>query len=339
MTHNLPIILVGPYPPNVGGVSTHLFRAVLVLEGAGFEVKVVSVNKLQSGQKNVSYITPFLLPIYLLMQKRSIVHFHVDSVNHLLVAWIIKVKHCIYLTVHNNRYPTTLIKKSIKNALKWRCLKQFRKIICVNSETQRFLSERLENINSEVVPAFLPPVDINDQTLTKIKQWGKSFDKILSGYAYRLSFYKGQDLYGIDMMITLMSLLKKRKINAGLVLLLNLEENDYLTEIKKQIKALELEDNINLIDINDGVDSVALWRYSDVYLRPTNTDGNSISVLEALTVGTPVVASDCVERPESCILFENRNVEDLCSKVLHSFNTPLTPATSNSPSIIGIYKL
>jgi hypothetical protein len=36
---------------------------------------------------------------------------------------------------------------------------------------------------------------------------------------------------------------------------------------------------------------------ADVYLRPTSTDGNSVAVLEALTLGTPVLASDAVPRP------------------------------------------
>ena len=40
-----------------------------------------------------------------------------------------------------------------------------------------------------------------------------------------------------------------------------------------------------------------MLRLTDVLLKPTNTDGDAISVREALYLGVPVVASDVVERP------------------------------------------
>ena len=42
---------------------------------------------------------------------------------------------------------------------------------------------------------------------------------------------------------------------------------------------------------------IPVLRLTDVLLKPTNTDGDAISVREALYLGVPVVASDVVERP------------------------------------------
>lgn len=316
MSKKLPIIIIGPYPPNVGGVSTHIFRALSLLIKDGFDVTVFSVNPIKAlREKNVRYVSAYVLPFLLLFRRKSAFHFHVDSVNHLILAKLMSLRHSTYLTIHNNRYPTTLHFKSLTDKLKWHCLASFKNIICVNSETQVFLKQRLSNVYDQVIPAYLPPSQINTRSIDEIKKWGDKFDYVLSGYAYRLSFYKNTDLYGIDLMIQLMSKLVEDKIKIGLVLLLNLEENAYLTELKKEIQGLGVEKYIKLIDIKDGIDAVALWQYSDVYLRPTNTDGNSISVLEALSVGTPVVASDCVERPASCLLFKNRDINDFTKKV------------------------
>lgn len=325
MSKKLPVELIGPFPPNVGGVSTHLSRALPLLQKQGFNVSVISVNALGAkSEPNVRYIPAYLLPIALLFKRKSCLHFHVDSLNHLILAMLLSIRHKTYLTVHNNRYPTTLLDDTFKDKIKWKCLSSFKRIICVNSVTHEFLKNRLSNVYPKVVPAFLPPIEINEASIIDIKAWGDKFEHLLSGYAYRLSFYLGQDLYGIDMMIELIERLIIQKINVGLVLLLNLEQNDYLTSLKEKIKALKLEENIQLIDINKGVDAVALWQHSDLYLRPTNTDGNSISVLEALHVGTPVVASDCVERPANCLLFKNRDIEDFTLKVIDGLSSKVS---------------
>jgi len=46
---------------------------------------------------------------------------------------------------------------------------------------------------------------------------------------------------------------------------------------------------------------------SDIYLRPTSTDGDAVAVRESLSLGTPVVASDIVSRPAGVNLFHHRD--------------------------------
>ncbi len=321
MSSKYPIILIGPYPPLIGGVSTHLFRALPLLIKDGYRASVISVKRTDSKDPSVSYIPALLLPFYLFVQPKSIVHFHVDSLSHLLLSAMLKLRHKTFLTVHNNRYPTTMESGSFVTRLKWKCLATFTRIICVNSDTQTYLAHKLTNIFKDVVPAFLPPTDIDEDSIKEIKKWGSQFKYVLSGYAYRLSFYEDEDLYGIDMMIALVNRMVSEQINVGLILLINLEEDAYLEKLKREIVRLNLQDNINLVDINQGIDAVALWKYSDVYLRPTNTDGNSISVMEALHMGTTVVASDCVERPEGCVLFKNRDADDFGDVVTTSLQS------------------
>jgi len=54
---------------------------------------------------------------------------------------------------------------------------------------------------------------------------------------------------------------------------------------------------------------------SDVFLRPTLEDGDSISVREALALGVPVVASRAGTRPDGALLFHRGDVEEMCAKV------------------------
>jgi glycosyltransferase involved in cell wall biosynthesis len=50
---------------------------------------------------------------------------------------------------------------------------------------------------------------------------------------------------------------------------------------------------------------LAVLASSDVYVRATLRDGDSVAVREALAVGNSVYASDCVRRPPSCIVFRD----------------------------------
>ena len=64
--------------------------------------------------------------------------------------------------------------------------------------------------------------------------------------------------------------------------------------------------------VTDPVEEAApLWSIADVVIRATNTDGNSLSVLEALACGTPVIASDCAPRHPAVNLFRTRDLDDL----------------------------
>ena len=60
---------------------------------------------------------------------------------------------------------------------------------------------------------------------------------------------------------------------------------------------------------------------SDLVVRPTNTDGDSLSIREAIFLGKPVITSDVVERPDGSILHRNRDVDDFEEKIIETLNS------------------
>jgi hypothetical protein len=54
---------------------------------------------------------------------------------------------------------------------------------------------------------------------------------------------------------------------------------------------------------------------SDIIVRPTNTDGDSLTIREGLFLNKKVLASDVVKRPEGVVLFKNRDLNDMEEKV------------------------
>ena len=82
--------------------------------------------------------------------------------------------------------------------------------------------------------------------------------------------------------------------------------------MKKKINDLNLGENFYLMTGN-----VILWplfRKVDLMIRPTTSDGDAISVREALFFNCPVIASDVTSRPKDVIIFKNRDIMDLYKK-------------------------
>ena len=57
------------------------------------------------------------------------------------------------------------------------------------------------------------------------------------------------------------------------------------------------------------------FRHDVILLRPTRTDGDALSVREALHAGVPVIASDAVPRPPGARTFPVDDIQALCSAV------------------------
>ena len=79
---------------------------------------------------------------------------------------------------------------------------------------------------------------------------------------------------------------------------------------------------------------------SDVFVRPTSADGDSISVREALTLGTPCVASDVVARPEGAICFKNQDPGQLAAQISRAVDLGRVQVKSPDagPVVLGIYR-
>jgi glycosyltransferase involved in cell wall biosynthesis len=60
---------------------------------------------------------------------------------------------------------------------------------------------------------------------------------------------------------------------------------------------------------------LALMGRSNVFVRPTFRDGDSISVREAVALGVPVVASNVGTRPDGVCVFEAGDVNGLVRAV------------------------
>ncbi len=199
-----------------------------------------------------------------------------------------------------------------------------------------------------VIPAFLPP-SIKQWEIDEIPQEVWDFIErhapVISANAFKIVFYNNQDLYGIDLCIDLCANLKNSYHKIGFIFCLpNIGDYDYLHKMEQKITEKGIENNF--LFVTQPYQFYPILMKSRVFVRPTNTDGDAVSVREALYFKIPVVASNIVPRPEGTILFKNRDIDDFTLKVKdllsnyeqHKKELESVEIEDNSQKLIKIYQ-
>lgn len=160
-----------------------------------------------------------------------------------------------------------------------------------------------------MIPAFAPPdAGCAPSLAGYICDYTGAHRLLLSAVGRIGKRRASQGLYGIDMMIELVRRLRPEHPDIGLVLCVGGGPPDQVREAVETSKRCIGD---HLLMVGEPLDDVTrLFRSSQLFVRPTNTDGDAVSIREALHVGVPVVASDAVSRPEPCILFRSRDMDD-----------------------------
>lgn len=310
--------MIGPYPPPLGGVSVFIYRYAKILKKQGYDVEHFDFSR-------KTRISRLLFYLKLLLWPRKAV-FHLDKfTNKLAIILLLRpFQSKIILHNHSCRYFETLGKPD-KILFRY-FLKKIDECILVGEH----LKENYEKChfelpkNTKIQPAFLPPPLEEEESI-----W-RSYDEktlffiekhkpLIIANSSRLVFYKGIDLYGLDMCVDLIFRLKNIYPNIGLLFVLaEIVEKEYYEQINRKIDELGIRDNFSFM-----AGQKELWpifKRGELMVRPTYSDGYGISIAEALYFRCPAVASDVCKRPEGTIMFKNRNIEDLYSKVLVVFN-------------------
>ncbi|MCC8114769.1 MAG: glycosyltransferase family 4 protein, partial [Bacteroidales bacterium] len=260
------------------------------------------------------------LKLLKIMAKYKIVHYH--GLENFYFLWILQhiLRKEIVITVHSamirdflkrtspvNRF---FIKRMANSDAQW---------IAVSSQAQ---SEMMGcNLRFKhtvpVIPAYIPKDTSQLKPLSNgLQQYIRTHSKIVSFYARSFMLYKGTDVYGIDDALILFKDMFALDKSIGFIFCLS-EDTD--TE-----KIIKLHDRAKDLGIEDvvfwqigAIDNIAmLWEETDVYIRPTATDGDSVAVREVMDSGATVIASDVCPRPDGVITYQWKNREEFADKVI-----------------------
>lgn len=317
------IIQAGPYPPPYGGVSIYIERMKEYMDAAGIKNQVWDTAAKHRVDKQhpegVLHISLKAIPYkYFTTKNISLINYNISGkhskyyigfFNMLLFNRRIKV-----LTLHGD--SRDLFTGAHLPVVK--CLSSFNAIICVKPQDMEFLKSKGVNTRLYEIPAFIPP-NVTSGNLEGLPEYVNSFINshpfIISANASSLVFHHSIDLYGADMFVELASRLNTnhpdRRI--GFIFCLpDIGSGQYYTELKRRIAFAGLEKDF--LFINERVQLHKIIAASKLFIRPTCTDGYSVSLAEAVYLKIPAIASDAVVRPENVIQFRTRDFEDLYKK-------------------------
>jgi glycosyltransferase involved in cell wall biosynthesis len=307
------ILFIGAYPPPLGGVSVHLKRLVGELESNGRKVHVFDPSKRYGSKAHM------LLALIKLLFNGSydIIHIHYFSFKRAFV--LVPLRYIrgfkIYFTDHNQKLFT------MSNAKRLFFSKFIRYVDCLVVVNNHILDEYIKSkvkLPKRILikNAFIPPPLNEEASILKTytretNEFLETHHPLLAGNAFKIIFHNKIDLYGLDLCVQLTYKLKYLYPSVGFIFAIADHETNaaYINEIQKMIGQLNLTSNFHFM--TGQKELWPLFKKINLFIRPTFTDGDAVSIREALSFNCSVIASDVVQRPKSTVTFKNRDFNDL----------------------------
>lgn len=317
------IAIIGTYPPPYGGISIHVKRLKKYLEKNNVKVSIYSeancVKDISNGIFNIKSYRKFIFMVPFI--KADIIHFHSISIRvRILLGFYKLLNKKIILTIHGDSAYNQL--KNSSCLIRFLLIKSFNKIdkiVCVNNDIIKDLSEyKIDKRKLILIPAYSSPFE-EKRDFEKISGDVWEFinnSKFLICANGWIRFNNNVDLYGIDMLIELIRRIKLCGKDVKLLIALlgaeaqNKNEKIYYEDLKNKINEYELQKDILVHEVKD-TEFYPILKRSQLFIRPTNTDGDAVSLREALYYHVPAIASDVVSRPCGTMVFNNRNMNEL----------------------------
>ncbi|KPZ52383.1 hypothetical protein AN391_03714 [Pseudoalteromonas sp. P1-13-1a] len=286
----MSIGVIGRTPPPIGGVSVFFSRRINQLIESGVSVEVFDL-----GSRFVS------IRLFLSRSKK----FEVNSLNLGLVFLLFicgKLSKSVFID-HNASRHFSGFKKSILLFF----LKRSAGVEIVNSDLSEFYPN---GISLTLLHPFIPPTlsakesvlsTYDDKTLLFIKR-----DNLVVNSAWKYIKYNNTDLYGIETSILLLETFKKLNL---LLAIADWDELSMPPRVVQKINKYKDEDRLHLFTGQKELWPVFLEQ--PTFLRLTPTDGDSVSVREALYFGANVIASNTIKRPSGCHIYEYGKMDSL----------------------------
>lgn len=317
------ILLIGPVPPPLGGVSVYLSRHKRLLERDGHDVFVLDPTKMS----RIAYYSRLLL---VRSGRYNLIADHVEQIYVVLILLVTGMASRTEVVDWNWRQLERWAgwKLRLYSAFLRRC----RGLVLCGAHLASYYREHgvaLPDGKVRDLDPFIPPPLEDEGAIiatypAEVLDFAASRRPLIVANGFQIVFYRGVDLYGLDLCVELVAALKERHPNVGLIFALaEVGDFDYFEKMKRRIDELGIKDNFFFL--TGQRELWPLFRRADLMVRPTCSDGYGISVAEALHLGCPAVASDVCQRSPGTVTFANRDAEDFLLKCRQALDKATAP--------------
>jgi glycosyltransferase involved in cell wall biosynthesis len=315
------VVQLGPYPPPHGGVQTNLVAIQEYLQRNGHACDAVNLTRFRRESAGGVYYPESAGALMRLLWRlpADILHLHFGGdltprlLGLALFCTMIPRRKTV-MTFHSGGYPGSPAgRTAAPGTLRGLVMRRLDGVIAVNAEIAALF--RKFGVRSERIRTILPFV-------VQPPDRGLPLPDRLSSFLARhrpalLTVGLLEPEYDLAMQIDAMGDILDRLPGAGLVIV---GAGSLEASLRGRIGSKRYADRVLLYGDLAHAATLRLMLECDILLRTTLYDGDSVSVREALYIGTPVIATDNGMRPAGVHLVPLSDPARLCDAVVSLAN-------------------
>ena len=341
------VLQLGPYPPPHGGVQTNLVAIRRLLRERGIPCAVVNITGApESGAEDVYYPRGVAALLRVLGKLEfDVVHLHLGGsitprLLGLAAVCTMLPRPKSVLTFHSGGYPSSPEGRSARPAtLRGAVFRRFDRIIVVNEELaalfRRFgcRPDAIRLILPHEAPAIGPAADHVAGLPLPLRAFVAAHERLMTTVGLL------EPEYDLARQVEAFPRIRSTVPDAGLLII---GSGSLEADLRARIAASPAREHILLAGDVPHEQTLRAIAASSAFLRTTLYDGDSISVREALALGTPVVASDTGMRPEGVRLIPIGDSDALVAAAVSAAAAPRAPRRDEGPgnieAVLALYQ-
>ena len=312
----MKILQMGPYPPPHGGVQTNIVAIRRFLHDRRIPCSVINLARHKGADAEEVYHPRNALEVLRLLARLrcDIIHLHIGGDISLrllalgLVCCVLPRRKTV-LTFHSGGYPTSEAGKTARpGTLRGFIFRRFDRVIGVNRELEKLFHKF--GVAPRRVRLISPHALRSQPTEAAFPRQLEMFFESHTPVLTTVGLLEPE--YDLPLQIEALALVLERFPNAGLLIVGSgsLEE-----ELRGLIDSKPYGEHILLCGDLEHTATLRAIEESDLFLRTTRYDGDSISVREALHLGVTVIATDNRMRPDGVRLIPPSDLGALCRAI------------------------
>lgn len=325
----MKIALVGDRPPPSGGIAVHVETLSRALTAAGHDVAILDTARVRRYGPFAAALCSFAARGYLL---------HVHTSGHNPKSWALAaagglargMKRRNVITLHSGLVPGYLEGMPLRQEVARRALAAYGHVVGVSAAVTgalRALGVAPHKLTE--LPAFSAAA-LQVGPLPAAARAARNRHPVLLTAALAPS-----PIYGARVLFAALRQLRRVVPDVGLLIF-----GPGTQQHAEELAAMGLGDCVHALGECRHGEVLAAIAQSDLFVRPTLTDGDALSVREALALGVRTVASDVVARPFGVHTFRTGDPFALSATIQQALEgpAPTVKPVDAVPGLLEIYQ-